>query len=60
MEQNLLDVKQLAKYLNVPVSWVYNRAAKHGLPHIKLGKYIRFNMEEVEEYFAEISDKKAG
>jgi excisionase family DNA binding protein len=59
MEEKLYNVKEVSEYLNVPVSWVYNRAKNHGLPCIKLGKYIRFNIKEVEEYFEEGRDKKA-
>ncbi len=36
----------LANYLGVPVGWVYKRTRKNGpemIPHIKLGKYVRFN-----------------
>lgn len=37
----------LADYLGVPVSWVYKRTRKKNapemIPHIKLGKYIRFD-----------------
>jgi len=38
----------LAGFLGVPVGWVYKRTRKSGpdkIPHIKLGKYVRFNPE---------------
>jgi hypothetical protein len=38
----------LAGFLGVPVGWVYKRTRKNGpdkIPHIKLGKYVRFNPE---------------
>ena len=40
----------LASYLGVPVSWVYKRTRKNGpelIPHVKLGKYVRFDPESV-------------
>ncbi len=40
------DVIELAECLRVKESWVYDRTKKNGpekIPHIKLGKYIRFN-----------------
>lgn len=40
--------EELAEYLGVPIGWVYDRTQKSGpetIPHIKLGKYIRFNPE---------------
>ncbi|HXG66854.1 MAG TPA: hypothetical protein VNO70_17260, partial [Blastocatellia bacterium] len=41
----------LADFLNVPVGWVYKRTRQNGpelIPHIKLGKYIRFDPESRE------------
>jgi hypothetical protein len=38
----------LAGFLGVPVGWVYKRTRKNGpdkIPHMKLGKYVRFNPE---------------
>jgi hypothetical protein len=42
------NVDDLALFLGVPRSWVYDRTQKHGpeaIPHVKLGKYIRFRPE---------------
>ena len=53
MSDNLLDPKQLAAYLNVPVSWVYERtrpAAKDPLPVERVGKYVRFDLAAVLEH----------
>jgi hypothetical protein len=41
-------VKALAEHLGVKVSWIYDRTRRNGpekIPHIKLGKYIRFDPE---------------
>ncbi len=46
----LLTVHELAHLLNVPASWVYERTRRRGaerLPHIKIGKYIRFRREDI-------------
>ena len=40
--------RQLAELLGVPLTWIYERTRKQGpetIPHIKLGKYVRFNPE---------------
>jgi excisionase family DNA binding protein len=50
MNQNLLSVEEIAKVLNVPPSWIYSRTRETGpesIPRIKVGKYIRFQREEV-------------
>ncbi len=50
---NLLTIEELAKILNVPKSWIYDRTRKDGpekIPHYKIGKYVRFVEQEVIEY----------
>lgn len=49
----LLDVQEVAEILKVPVSWVYERTRRRGierLPHLKVGKYVRFRRSEIEGY----------
>ena len=45
----LIKVTELAKRLNVPVSWIYRRTrlGQEAIPHVKMGKYVRFDWEEV-------------
>lgn len=41
-------VRQLADYLGVPTSWIYARTRRNStdlIPHIKFGKYVRFDSE---------------
>jgi hypothetical protein len=39
----------LADRLKVPVSWVYQRTrlGQQAIPHVKMGKYVRFDWDEV-------------
>ena len=49
----LLTVREVAELLRVPVSWVYERTRRRGierLPHLKIGKYVRFRFTEVQTY----------
>jgi hypothetical protein len=48
-----MDVAEIARVLHVPVSWIYGRTRRRGkeqIPHIKLGKYLRFEMEAVQTW----------
>lgn len=45
----LLNVQQLAEYLNVPVGWVYKAAADGFIPSLKARKYRRFDLQKVLE-----------
>jgi excisionase family DNA binding protein len=52
----LMTVQQVAKLLQVPVSWVYGRLRKRSLeklPGYRLGKYWRFDKEEVLAWLAQ-------
>lgn len=57
----LLDIRELASLLNVPVSWIYDRTRKGSsvqIPHYKIGKYVRFDKDEVLK-FLKISTAKS-
>ncbi len=46
----LMTVSEIAAILKVPVSWVYERTRRRGieqLPHVRLGKYLRFSLPEI-------------
>lgn len=49
----LITPEELADWLKVPLSWVYDRTRESGpekLPVRKLGKYLRFSIPEIEDY----------
>ena len=50
MENHLLTIQDVAKMLNLPVSWVRERVRKEArdrVPGFKLGKYWRFQEQDV-------------
>ena len=45
----LWTISELAAYLGVPKSWIYDRTGPGGsVPHFKIGKYIRFDPDSPE------------
>jgi excisionase family DNA binding protein len=53
MEQNLLNVEEIARVLNVPPSWIYSRTRETGpesIPRVKVGKYLRFELQAVMDW----------
>ena len=54
--QELLTVEEVAALLKVSKSWVYEHTRSRGiprserLPHLKLGKYVRFEAEAVRAF----------
>ena len=47
MDDNLIDAKQLADFLAVPVTWVWAATRDDRIPYIKVGKYLRFDCKAV-------------
>ena len=51
--EKLLEIRELATLLGVPVTWIYDRTRRNHpdpLPYYKLGKYLRFSEAEVRIY----------
>jgi excisionase family DNA binding protein len=42
MTEPLLDAKQAGELLNVPKTWVLAEARAGRIPHVRLGRYVRF------------------
>ena len=56
----LLTVADLAGMLKVPVSWVYEHVRRRGkerIPHLKLGKYLRFQEAEVRAWLRDLRER---
>ena len=54
-DSQLMTVSEIAEALRVPESWVYERTRRRGserMPHIKLGKYLRFELSDVRTWLA--------
>jgi excisionase family DNA binding protein len=49
----LLDAAEVAERLGVPQSWVMESARSGAIPHIRLGRYVRFDLEDVEAWIKE-------
>lgn len=43
----LVDAQTAAQILGVKSSWLLQRAREGRIPHVRLGKYVRFNIDEV-------------
>ena len=46
----LLDARQAAAILNVPASWIAAEARAGRIPHVRLGRYVRFNRDELMQW----------
>ena len=57
--ENLLTAGELAARLGVPESWVRTEERAGRIPSVRLGKYVRFKLSDVERTLAERSRQGA-
>jgi excisionase family DNA binding protein len=50
---NLATAGELAKHLNLPESWVRTEERLGRIPSVRLGKYVRFRLSDVERALAQ-------
>lgn len=47
-EEPLLTAEQMEARTSIPATWFLEQARKDALPHVRLGKYVRFRFSEVQ------------
>lgn len=55
MSERLVDAAAIADLLGVPVSWVREQTRAGAIPHVRLGRYVRFDEDLVRAWVAECS-----
>lgn len=50
----LLTVEQVAGLLQVRTAWVYAQCRAERIPHVRLGRYVRFRRDAIEHWLANI------
>jgi excisionase family DNA binding protein len=46
----LLNAQQAAELLGVPPTWVLAQARRGAIPHVRLGRYVRFRADDLEQW----------
>ena len=50
MTARLLDAREVAERLNVPVSWVRESTRSGAMPCVELGRYKRYDLADVDAW----------
>lgn len=53
MTAPLLNAEQAAELLNVPSTWILAEARADRIPHVRLGRYVRFDGDELTAWWRE-------
>jgi len=56
----VLSPKQVSSMLEVKISTIYQWTHQRFIPHIKIGRFVRFKEDEIEKWLAENQKKVLG
>ena len=54
MSGSLMTATEVAEFLGVPVSWVYEQSRRGRIPTVTLGRYRRYRRDAVEDWIEEL------
>ncbi len=49
-KKSFVGISEVASFLGVPTTWIYQRTHKKTIPCIRLGKYVRFDLEKIKTW----------
>ncbi len=50
----LLVAAEVAELLQVTTAWVYAETRRHRLPHVRLGRYVRYRRSAIEHFLTQM------
>jgi len=51
---DLLTAEEVAAVLRVTPAWVYAQTRRRRIPHLRLGRYVRYRREALEEWMQQV------
>ena len=55
VNKKLLNIKELSDYLKIPANTLYSWVSQKRIPHIKVGRLNRFDIEAINKWIEENS-----
>ena len=53
LEKRFLRIEELSKYMGTPVATLYTWTHQKKIPHLKMGRSVRFDLREIEAWLKE-------
>ncbi len=50
----LLTAEEVAALLQVTCAWVYAQTRRHRIPHLRLGRYVRYRREALDAWMRQV------
>lgn len=54
---DLLTAEEVAALLRVTPAWVYSETRRHRIPHIRLGRYVRYRRDALATWMDQLEDQ---
>lgn len=54
---DLLTAEEVAALLRVRPAWVYSETRRHRIPHIRLGRYVRYRRDALVAWMDQLEDQ---
>jgi excisionase family DNA binding protein len=56
---DLLTAEEVAALLRVTPAWVYAQTRRHRIPHLRLGRYVRYRREALDAWMTEVESSSS-
>lgn len=53
-DEPLLTAAEVASLMRVTTAWVYAESRRNALPHVRLGRYVRFRRSAIERWLDDV------
>ena len=53
MKKRLLDIRDASEYLGIPVNTLRCWCSRKTIPHVKIARMVRFDVEELDRWIGE-------
>jgi excisionase family DNA binding protein len=54
----LFTIQEAAEALRIPISWLYERTRRNAIPCRRIGKYVRFSQQDLNEIISSSDQPK--
>ena len=56
----LMTAREVAELLRVAPGWIYTATRRNAIPHVRLGRYVRYRRSAIEGWIAKVEQGPPG
>ncbi len=58
-DRDLLTAEEVAVRLRMTPAWVYAQTRRRQIPHLRLGRYVRYRREAIDEWIEQVESSSS-